>query len=205
MIELELDARASRPDVDVDYGEAATTFDLSIDVRLEAKDERRVRLPSFITPHFPGTLEGKVVSEVGADDETTYQIYPDAPTSVDQYRLSIPLFQNQVVTAPYEPYSGSGALYLPLYKEQRVLAAFEFDRVRIRELLTWRGEARVPLSGQGQHLFLGKTLQDNTSVLHDYQAQKPVFRILRTNSNDTALFRLEEGKLTLRVEEKAGG
>jgi len=73
------------------------------------------------------------------------------------------------------------------------------------ELLDWRGEARVPLAGQGQHLFLGKTGKNNTSVLHDYQAEKPVFRILRTNQSDTSFFKLEEGKLTLRVEEKAGG
>jgi hypothetical protein len=54
-------------------------------------------------------------------------------------------------------------------------------------------------------LFLGKTAKNNTSVLHDYQADKPVFRILRTNEADTSFLKLEEGKLTLRVEEKQGG
>jgi hypothetical protein len=207
--ELEIDARALADDlgnpVEVNYGEPSTDFELSVGARLETRDERSVRLPSFTAPHFPGQVEGKVVSEVGADDELTYQLYPDQATSVDEYRVKIPLFQDQIVTAPYEPYSGAGTLYLPLYKGERVLAAFEFDRVRIRELLDWRGEARVPLSGQGQQLFLGKTAKDNTSVLHDYQGQKPVFRILRTNQNDTAFFRLEEGKMTLKVEEKAGG
>lgn len=205
VIEFELEARASDDEVDVHYGEPSTAFDLSINARLETKDERRVRLPEFTAPHFPGLLEGKVVSEVGADQELTYQKNLDDATSVDEYRIKVPLFQNQIVSAPYEPYTGSGALYLPLYKDQRVLLALEFNRVRIRELLDWRGEATVPLSGQGQHLFLGKTRENNTSVLHDYQSQKPVFRILRTNQKDTAFFRMEEGKLTLRVEEKAGG
>ena len=205
VLTLELDARAVRDTVEQNYGEPATSFELSIAARLEAKDEKRVRLPAFVAPHFPGFLEGKVVSEVGANDELTYQIYPDEATSVDNCHVQVPLFQDQVVAAPYEPYSGAGTLYLPLYKGQRVLLAFEFDRVRVRELLDWRGDARVPLAGQGQHLFLGKTAKNNTSLLHDYQAEKPVFSILRTNQSDTAFFKLEEGKLTLKVEDKAAG
>ncbi len=203
VITLELRAHATHDTVEQNYGERATSFELSIEARLEAKDEKRVRLPSFNGPRFPGLLEGKVVSEVGATDELTYQIYPDEPTSVDNCHVQVPLFQNQIVAAPYEPYSGAGTLYLPLYKGQRVLLAFEFDRVRVRELLDWRGEARVPLSGQGQQLFLGKTAKNSTSMLHDYQAEKPVFSILRTNQSDTSFFKLEEGKLTLRVEDKS--
>ena len=203
--ELDLAATALDDGVEANYGEPATRFELSVDARLEAKEERRVRLPAFTAPQFPGFLEGKVVSEVGAEDELTYETYSDADTSADHYQVRIPLFQDQIVSAPYDPYSGAGTLYLPLYKGERVLMAFEFDRARVRELLDWRGEARVPLAGQGQHLFLGKTAKNNTSVLHDYQAEKPVFRILRTNQSDTSFFKLEEGKLTLRVEEKAGG
>lgn len=205
VIALSLTVKAAEDTVEQNYGEPSTSFELSIEARLEAKDARRARLPAFTTPQFPGFLEGKVVSEVGAQDELTYQIYPDEPTSVDNYQLQIPLFQNQIVAAPYEPHSGAGTLYLPLYKGQRVLLAFEFESVRVRELLDWRGEARVPLAGQGQHLFLGKTSKNNTSMLHDYQAQKPVFRILRTNQSDTSFFKLEEGKLTLKVEEKPAG
>jgi hypothetical protein len=204
-LELELRATALEDTVEETYGEPASSFEVSVEARFEAKDELRVRLPGFTAPTFPGFIEGKVVSEVGAKDELTYQIYPDEPTSLDNYQVQVPLFANQIVTAPYEPYSGAGTLYLPLYKGERVLVAFEFDRARVRELLDWRGEARVPLAGQGQHLFLGKTAKNNTSVLHDYQAEKPVFRILRTNQSDTSFFKLEEGKLTLRVEEKAGG
>jgi hypothetical protein len=204
VIELDLAATALDDDVETNYGEPATRFELSVDARLEAKQDRRVRLPAFTPPQFPGLLEGKVVSEVGAKDELTYQLYPDAATSVDHYQVRIPLFQDQIVTAPYDTYSGAGSLYLPLYKGERVLMAFEFDRARVRELLDWRGEARVPPAGQGQHLFLGKTAKNSTSVLHDYQAEKPVFRILRTNQSDTSFFKLEEGRLTLRVEEKAG-
>lgn len=202
---LELDATALDDSVEQNYGETSTSFELRIEARLEAKDEQRVRLPEFTAPRFPGFIEGKIVSEVGADGELTYQIYPDQPTSVDNYNVKVPLFQDQIVMAPYEPYSGGGMLYLPLYKGQRVLLAFQFDRVRVQELLDWRGEAKVPAAGQGQHLFLGKTAKNNTSVLHDYQSDKPVFRILRTNEKDTSFFKLEEGKLTLRVEEKAGG
>jgi hypothetical protein len=204
VIELELDARSLEEGVEKGYGEPSTYFELAMEARFEAKEDKRSRLPPFVAPTFPAFIEGKVVSEVGEDGDLTYQLYQDEATSVENSQVKIPLFQDQIVTAPYDPYSGAGALYLPLYKGERVLLAFEFDRVRVRELLDWRGEARVPLDGQGQHLFLGKNGKSSTSVLHDYQSDKPVFRILRTNQSDTSFFKLEEGKLTLRVEEKAG-
>jgi hypothetical protein len=105
---------------------------------------------------------------------------------------------------PYEPHAKSGTLYLPLYKDERVLVAFDFRRAWIHALLDWRADARVPKDGQGQHLFLGKKAKSNTSMLHDYEDDKPVFRILRTHDKDTLLFKLEEGKMTLKVEETKG-
>lgn len=198
---LSIEARALDEGPERDYTEPATDFELSISARVEAKSDRASRLPPFTAPRFPGLLEGKVVSETGPATDITYQIYPNQQTSVEYYEVKIPLFANQIVTTPYEPYTGAGTLYLPLYKEERVLVALDFHRASIRQLLDWRADARVPEAGQGQHLFLGKSAKSNTSVLHDYESDKPVYRILRTNDKDTLLLRMEEGKLTLKVEE----
>ncbi|AUX29127.1 MULTISPECIES: hypothetical protein [Sorangium] len=201
---LSLEARAADEGPEQSYGEPSTAFDLTMSARLEAKTEPALRLPPIVDPRFPGYLEGKVVSAVGEDTDITYQLDTDQDTSAERYKVKIPLFADQEILAPYEPYSGSGTLYLPLYKDERVLVALDFTRARIHALLDWRADARAPADGQGQHLFLGKSAKSNTSVLHDYQDDKPVLRIQRTNDKDTILFQLEEGKLTLKVEEKKG-
>ncbi|XYI02461.1 hypothetical protein ACMHYB_22985 [Sorangium sp. So ce1128] len=201
---LSIEARAVDEGPEQGYGEPATAFELSLSARLEARDEPAPRLPPIVDPRFPGYLEGKVVSTVGEDAQVTYQFATDSSTSVERYAIKIPLFEDQEIAAPYEPSSGSGTLYLPLYKGQRVLCALDFNRARVLTLLDWRADARVPADGQGQHLFLGKSATSSTSVLHDYQDEKPVLRVLRTNDKDTVLLQLEEGKLTLKVEEKQG-
>ncbi len=187
------------------YGEKATWFDLSLGASLEQKSDKALRLPPFTPPWFPGYLEGKVVSAVGEDKDVTYDIPQDQDTSVDIYKVKIPLFSNLEITVPFEPPFSSGTLYLPLYKDERVLVAFWFDHARVARLLDYRPGARVPQDGQGQHLLLGKSAESNTSLLHDYQDNKPVYRILRTNAKDTILFRMEEGRMTLQVKETEGG
>lgn len=201
---LSIEARAADQGPEQSYGEPTTAFDLSMKARLEAKTEPALRLPPIVDPRFPGYLEGKVVSTVDDDALITYQFETDSSTSVERYKIKIPLFEDQEITAPYEPSSGSGTLYLPLYKNERVLVALDFLSARVQALLDWRADARAPLTGQGQHLFLGKSATNSTSVLHDYQDEKPVLRVLRTNDKDTVLLQLEEGKLTLKVEEKQG-
>ncbi|MRG92578.1 hypothetical protein [Polyangium spumosum] len=204
VILLSLEARAADDGPERTYGDTRANFSLECTARLEEKSEARVRLPSSVDPRFPGFLEGKVVSAIGADTDITYDFATDADTSIDQYTVEIPLFEDQEISAPYEPESGAGNLYLPLYKNQRVLVALDFTRSTVVRMIDWRAEAKVAKDGQGQHLFLGKTSTNNTSVLHDYQDDKPVLRVLRTNDKDTVLLRLEEGKMTLKVEETEG-
>ncbi len=204
VFQIRLDGSALDQGPEKTYGDTAVDLDLSITARLEAQAEPAQRLPAFVVPTFPGHLEGKIVSAVGPDGDITYDLDQDQNTSVERYKIAVPLFDGQQIFAPYEPASGSGTLYLPLYKGERVLVALNFDRAWVLRLLDWRADARVPRDGQGQHLFLGKSAQSNTSMRHDYQGDKPVLRLLRTNAKDTVLMQLEEGKLTLRVQETKG-
>jgi hypothetical protein len=205
VVDLLVSGSATDQGPEESYGEKATWFELSIGASLEAKSDRTLRLPPFSPPWFPGYLEGKVVSSVGEEKEVTYEVVQDQDTSVDTYKVAIPLFADLEITVPFEPPFSSGTLYLPLYKDQRVLVALWFDHARVERLLDYRPGARVPQAGQGQHLLLGKSDESNTSVLHDYQDGKPVYRILRTNAKDTSLFRMEEGRLTIQVKEAEGG
>lgn len=198
---LALDAQAIDPGPEESYGEDATGFEVELELRLESQSDVTPRLPKYVIPYYPAELEGKVVSEIGETTDLTYDIQQDQTTSLDEYRVQIPLFANQIVTAPFEPHQVSGMFYIPAYKGQKVLVELRFDRARIARLLDWREGARVPQDGQGQHLLLGKSTKSNTSMLHDYEDDKPVFQILRTNQTDTATVRIQEGRMVLQVKE----
>ncbi len=201
---LKVEATALEQGVEHDYGEEATGFELALSARLESQSDTAARLPPFQPPSYPGHIEGKVVSEVGEATDVTYQFTQDETTNLNVYKAKIPVFADQIVTAPFEPHQGSGMFYIPIYKDARVLVELDFDHAHIARLLDWRPGAQVPLDGQGQQLLLGKSPQSNTSVLHDYESDKPVFRILRTNAKDTALIHIEEGLMRLQVKETQG-
>jgi len=198
---LTLEARADDEGPERRYGEGAIGFDVQVTASLEQKTSLTPRLPPFTAPRYPGLIEGTVVSEVGEDADITYQVYQDANTQADIYKVKMPLFDAQVVVAPFGASQASGTFYVPAYKGERVLVALDLHEAEIVSLLDWRTNARVPLETQGQHLFLGKSAKSNTSVLHDYESDKPVFKIARTNDKDTALVRIEEGSMFLQVME----
>ena len=146
-----------------------------------------------------------MISEVGEDTDVTYQIYQNADTSIDEYKVEIPAFDKKQIKAPYMSTQATGTFYVPVYKQAKVRVACFFTRAEIVRVLDHRPGAKVPQDGQGQHLLFGKSDKSQTSMLHDYQDDKPVLRVLRTNDKDTVLVKLEEGKLTLKVEETKGG
>jgi hypothetical protein len=201
---LQIDATALGESPDDVTGKPNAGYQVSFLARLEGKDDATLRLPPFATPHYPGYLEGKVVSEKGGDKDVTYQFYTDDDTKLDRYRIKVPLFADQIVEVPFEPVQGSGLLYAPAYRDARVLLALELDEARIERLLDWRPGGRVAAEGQGDHLLFGKSDTSKTSVLHDYQDDKPVFSIARTNDKDTAHVTIREGKLTIQVKEQKG-
>lgn len=205
VVDLRLSARAIDQGPERDYGDAATGFDVTVSARLEEKDDGFVHLPAFVRPRFPGYLEGKAISEVGEDTDVTYQIYTNSDTSIDEYKVEIPAFESKQIKAPYMSTQATGTFYVPVYKNAKVRVACFFDRAEIVRVLDHRPGAKVAQDGQGQHLLFGKSDTNQTSMLHDYQDDKPVLTVLRTNDKDTVLLKLEEGKLTLKVEETKGG
>jgi len=96
-----LDAGAVDDGPDVDHNVYHAKYNIDLTTQLELKDETWVSLPSFNNPVFPLYVEGKIVSEQGKEEEETFQIYQDKDTSVDQYKVSIPLWDNQSVVIPF--------------------------------------------------------------------------------------------------------
>ncbi|MCU0682940.1 MAG: hypothetical protein MUF34_11940 [Polyangiaceae bacterium] len=178
-------------------------YELDYELGLELASDPVFHAPPFAEPAWPFQVEGIVVSDAGADDEQTYQAYRDEATSLDYYKIAVPLFEGKKVIAPYEPASLTGQFYFPLYKGERVLVALDFDRARVAGHLDWRPGARLPLDSQGNHLLFGKKGASQTSLRHTYADGKPSLTIERTSGTDLQTVVISEGTIRLETTEKS--
>ena len=81
-------------------------------------------------------MEGKVVSDEGKDEETSYQLETNKEKSIDEYIIEIPLFKDknkkpEKIRVSAEPNHYSGHFYFPLYKGERVLLDMFFERASV--------------------------------------------------------------------------
>ncbi len=199
---LFIEARAKSADAATDLGDADNVYELDVKASLELASDATFRRPAFRAPRWPFLAEGLVVSEVGEDAERTYQAKQDDKTSLEYYRVKLPLWEEKEVLMPYEPHQQPGHFYFPADKGTRVLLAFDFRAVRLERFLAWRPGAKLPKESQGNHLLLGKKPESETSIQHVYQDAKPLMRIQRTSDKDTQLIEVAEGRLKMLVTQK---
>jgi len=192
-------AVSQRPDDG--FGSDRAAFHLEGTVLLAHDTDRRPPAMAYTPPVYPRLLEGRIVSEIGAKADETYQIYEDAATAVESYKVAIPLFGNQQLVVDFQPTLASGHFYFPVYKDARVLLAVDLERAWLVRHLDWRPEARLPKESQGNNLLVGKTPQNGTSLRHLYEEDKPVLRLTRTNAEDTQMIEIGEGHLMIQVQE----
>jgi hypothetical protein len=184
------------------YGDSYALFSFQMRTRLEPKEELHVELPAWQPPAYPRYVEGLIVSEQGAEKDETWQAYTDSATSQDGYKVKIPLYEDQIIAAPFNPNLLPGHFYFPAYKGERVLVALDFQRAWIKRFLDWRTGARMPQDGQGVQLLVGKTPENGTAIKHYYTDDKPVFLMQRTNAKDTQKIQINEGNLLIEVKEE---
>jgi hypothetical protein len=200
--DVRFNARTTADSVRLETTTATQGLQAVMGLRLELQDEKYVSLPEYVTPTYPVRVEGTVVSEQGKDDEETYQFYTDQDTSVDQYKVKIPLWAEKIVVAPYEPEGYSSHVYFPLIKKERVLVALSFRAARIERTLDWRSGARLPQDSQGDHIIFGKKAADQTSISHAYENALPVLTVKRTKEKDTETIEIRDGRIRLHTEEE---
>ena len=185
-----------------DLDELTNRYQFDYVLRLEVDSDPAVKYPAYTRPVWPFYVEGKVLSETGADDELTFQPYTDSTTSLDYYKVKVPLWDNQKVIVQYEPIALSGHFFFPLYKDERVLLALQFDRAWIRACLDWRPDvARLPTDTQGNQILVGKKDKNQTTINHVYVDSKPVLTIQRTLDTDTQIVTISEGSLKMVVKD----
>ena len=202
MRDIFIQAKAVDEGPDADHNMEYSRYNIDMRSRLELKDEEALNLPPFKAPSYPIHVEGKIVSEQGSDEEETYQIYEHPQSALDQYRVKIPLFEDKEIVVPYEPLFAPGHFYFPAIKEERVLVSLDFHSAQIERFLDWRPHGRLPMDTQGNHLLLGKTASDKTSINHVYEDNKPQLNVKRTYDSDTEKIQLHEGRIVLETKEE---
>ncbi len=166
---------------------------------LESIAEPCVTLPAYIMPSYPVLVEGKLVSETGADTDMTYQFYTDSDTSVNYYKVSIPLWTAQNVRVAYQPNQDGGQFYFPPYKNARVLIGLDFNGAFIDSFLDWGTGTALPMDSQGNQLVMGTSATSQNIIKHNYVDSKPELQIQRTQDKDTELLKFSDGYILLQT------
>jgi hypothetical protein len=198
--ELFLSALASRPGPEFDTQMPSAGYQLSLSALLEAESDKVPLLPHFQPPRYPIYVEGKVHSPGGEETDKSYFLAEDKENSLLFWRVNVPLW-NKTVSVPAEPNHFPGHFYFPPYKNSRVLLALYLDRAELHRFLDWGENVRLPQDGQGDQVLLGKNKKSQTAFTHDYQEDKPVWRLHRTSANDEQLIRFSEGNIYIEVKE----
>ena len=201
VVTARIQAAAASQEATDSMDETTNVYELGYELYLELDADPVVRYPPFLRPRFPYFVEGKVLSETGADDELTFQPYEDSNTSIDYYKVKIPLYADQKVIVQYEPLTLAGHFFFPLYKDERVLVALDFDHARIHAHLDWRPSGRLPTDTQGNHLLVGKKDKNWTSISHTYADAKPTLTIQRVLDTDTQIITVSEGSIKMVVKD----
>lgn len=199
---IHMQAQAADWSIGSDRNDSFARFQMEMHSRLELREEKWVDLPTFTVPRYPVVVEGLVLSEQGEDADQTYQLYEDSETSRIQYKISIPLWDNQQVVAPFDPNMHSGHFYFPAYKKARALVALDFQSARIVQWLDWHDGARLPADTQGNRILMGWTPDNRTSISHTFANNLPVFAMERLADKDTESIIMSDGSLVIQTMEK---
>ncbi|MCG8471653.1 MAG: hypothetical protein MI742_07330 [Desulfobacterales bacterium] len=200
-IRISAQTDTSRPEASRGVGEGH--FEMEVTARAELESETFVDLFPYRAPTFPFCVEGRVVSEQGEEEDKTYQVYEEEGSSAECYKVEIPILGEKQVVAPLEPAFATGHFYFPAFKGQRVLLELGLHSARIVRFLDFRPGGKLPMESQGNHLLLGKTDKDGTSISHVYVDGKPQLNIVRTSGKDKGSMQVQEGCIVLEtLEEK---
>lgn len=204
VLSLDLEAHATQEGRHDEQQATSANYEVLLSARLESASDPVVTLPPYRTPRYPLHVEGLVHSPSGQPEDRTWLLVEDEKTSVICFRMTVPLW-NKTVSVPAEPMHVPGHFFFPPYKKTRVLLGLHFDHAEFRRFIDWKEGVRTPQDGQGDQVLLGKNKTNQTGLTHDFQDDKPVWRMHRTSGGDTQIIRMGEGHLFIEVKETPAG
>jgi hypothetical protein len=204
VLALDLEAFAEHEGQHDEQQALTANYQVRLSIRLESASEPVVTLPPYRVPRYPIHVEGLVHSPGGEPGDRRWLITDDEKTSLSSFHMTVPLW-NKTVSVLAEPIHFPGHFFFPPYKNTRVLVELHFDRAELVRFIDWKPGVRTPLDGQGDQLLLGQNKTSQTGMTHDFQDDKPVWRIHRTSQGDTQIVRMGEGHLFIQVKESPSG
>ncbi len=201
VFEIHMSAVAEKQDLSENYNADHASYNMDMLIKMEIDENPFIHLPCFKKPEYPVMVEGKIVSESGEDTDKTYQIYTDDETSLENYKIYIPLWDMNI-KAPFIPGVYTGHFYFPAFKHARVLVAMYMDHAFIKSFLDWGEGSRLPMDIQGNHILFGKNALSETSMKYLYSEGKPVFTVQRTSDSDNEMIKMQEESIILQTKDE---
>ncbi len=176
-----------------------------IKVVLEEEEEPFVLRPAFLAPNYPFKVLGKVFSDIGDEEQTTYKIQESEKAPLGQYLVKVPFVEGgKKVIAPFTPHD-TAQDFRPLVKNSEVELLIYFRTALINRCINWGPLTRYPSGVQGNQLMMGSNGKDeHTSINFEYKDGKNPYFAIKQSSSETQTQTLEVQKeeLLITVDEK---
>ncbi len=180
-------------------------YQLYIKAKLEMEDETFVEWPRFVPPTYPFYIQGKVFSDIGDKEQSTYKIQESEEAPQGQYLVLVPLAgEDKKVVAPFVP-AYSGQYYYPFCKDAKVMLSMHFRTAKIDRPIDWDPLARLPGGVQGNQNVLASNGKDKYMIIrHEFvDGKDSVFTIKQSSSEtQTQTIQIKEKDILITVEEK---
>jgi len=172
-------------------GQASQPYTLQVRLWLEDKEEKQIDLPAFRVPRFPFYIQGEVFSDVGAPEQSTFDIDEKVPQG--QFLVKIPRVEGDgKVVVPFTPTMVSGQYYFPLCKGEKVLLAMHFQTAQFCRVLDWQPLTRLPSGVQGnQVVFASKGKDYYTWMRHEFEGGSDSVYTIEQSSSETQKRKIE--------------
>lgn len=178
-----------------------------VKILLEEEDEPFVPRPPFTPPIYPFAIQGKIFSDVGDKEQSTFKIQESEKAPQGQYLVQVPLLEDdsKKIVVPFTPDFINGQFYFPYTKGQKVELSLYFRTAKILRPSDWQPFARLPNGVQGNQIVLASNGKDKLMMMrHEYKDGKTSIFTIQQISSDTKTqtIQIQEQDIAISVEEK---